>query len=208
MLSCRRILWPTVAFCLALSSLTAQAQDDDSGGVPGEAYQWAVQLRGLYVAPLNEHRPLDINASGGVQGELAGEWFFMPRWSTELSIGSPANLNLQNAPGSIRLLNQTWTVKYYFPNVAVGGLIPYVGTGIYHSTSTGVDAGPGVSFGNSGVGWVLQGGFNYNLPNNVFFSADVRYLDNLEPTLIVGGGNSGHIGLDPFVFGIGVGMRF
>jgi outer membrane protein W len=202
----RRVLWPAIAVFLALSSLTAQAQDDD--GIPGESYHWQAQLRGLYVSPLNEHRPLGVDLSSAVAGELAGEWLFMPRWSTEIALASPANLDLRGVPGTVRLLTQTWTVKYYFPSVAVGSLIPYVGTGIYHSTASRVGTTAGIDVGNPGFGWVLQAGFTYALAQNVFVSADVRYLDNLEPELLVDGSNSGHIGIDPIVAGVGIGLRF
>jgi outer membrane protein W len=200
---CRRVLWPAIAVFLALSSLSAQAEDES---VPGESYHWQVQLRGLYVSPLNEHRPLNVNLNGAPAGELVGEWLFMPRWSTEIAAASPADLDLRGGPGAVRLLTQTWTVKYYFPSVAVGSLIPYVGTGIYHSSTT--RAGTVFAVGSAGFGWALQAGCTFALAENVFVSADVRYLDNLEPEVLVAGTSSGHIGVDPVVAGIGIGLRF
>ena len=202
--TCRSVLWPAIALGLGVSSL-AQAQDD---GIPGEAYHWQVQVRGLYFVPTNEHRPLSVNLDGGFAGEVAGEWLFAPRWSAELAVSTPADLKQRDAPGSLRLMTETLTAKYYFPEVAAGGLIPYVGAGIYNASASRSGTAPDVGFSSPGVNVVLQAGFTYTIAQNAFLSADVRYLNNLEPGLFVDGTNSGHVGVDPFVFGLGVGVRF
>jgi len=200
----RLALWPAITLCLGLSSL-ARAQDQ---GLPGEAYHFAVQLRGLYLVPLNENRLTNVKVDGGLAGELAGEWFFMPRWSAELAVASPVNLDQRNAPGAVRVMTETLTGKYYLPEAAVGGLIPYIGAGIYNASASRSGTAPNVGFSSSGVNVALQLGFTYGITPNAFVSADVRYLNGLEPTLVIEGTNSGHIGIDPFVFGIGVGVRF
>lgn len=200
----RLVLWPAMTLCLGLSSF-ARAQDS---GVPGEAYHWQLQLRGLYYAPLNQHRPLNVDVDGGLAGELAGEYFIVPRWSAELSIASPVSFDQRGAPGSVRVMTETLTGKYYFPQTTVAGLTPYIGAGLYNASASRSGTAPNVSFGGSGVNVVFQAGLNYAVTDNVFVSADVRYLNDLEPTLFVSGTNSGHVGIDPFVFGIGVGVRF
>jgi outer membrane protein len=202
----RRAPWLFVTLGLALASLTAQAQEDD--GIPGESYHWQAQVRALFLTPLNQHDPLNVNVGHAFQGELAGEWLFLPYWSTELTVASPAKLDLDGVPGAVRLWNQTLTVKYYFPTATVPGLHPYIGTGIYHSTASSDGTGPNIGFESPGFGWVLQGGVNYSFAPNAFASLDVRYLDNLQPTLLVDGSNSGHLGINPIVVGIGVGLRF
>jgi outer membrane protein len=202
----RRAPWIVLTLGLALASLTAQAQEDD--GIPGEAYHFQAQVRALYLVPLNQHDPQNINVSHAFQGELVGEWLFLPYWSTELAVSSPAKLDLDVGRGAVRLLNQTLTVKYYFPNTTVTGLHPYIGTGIYHSTASRDNTDPNVGFQSPGIGWALQAGVNYAFAPNAFASLDIRYLDALQPTLIVDGTNSGHLGINPIVVGLGVGLRF
>jgi outer membrane protein len=188
-----------------LMPVAALAQQDEDA-IPGEAYHFQAQVRAVYVNPTNSHLPLNFDLGGTVMGELAGEWLFMPRWSTELSLATPASLNVQVGPGSVRVTTQTWTVKYYFPGT--GGLSPYIGTGIYHASASAEDTGPTIGVGNPGVGWVLQGGFTFGITPNLFVSGDLRYLDGFEPTLIVDGSPSGHVGVDPIFIGVGVGFRF
>jgi outer membrane protein W len=204
MLSSCRTVWLAVAIAVSLLSVVpAHAQDDV---IPGESFHWQAQLRAVYLNPSNQHLPLDFNLSGAVVGELAGEWLFMPHWSTEIAAAMPATLDVQGGPGAIRLTTQTWTAKYYFP--ATSGLTPYVGTGIYHASAARDNTMANVGVGNPGVGWVLQAGCTYGVTTNVLVSADVRYLDHLEPTLIVDNAPSGHIGINPLLFSLGVGVRF
>jgi outer membrane protein W len=202
--TCRYVLWPAIALGLGVSSLV-QAQDDS---IPGESYHWQVQVRGLYILPTNERQPGSVDLDSGFAGELAGEYLFMPRWSAELAVSTPANLDQRGAQGSLRLMTETLTAKYYFPQATVGGLAPYVGAGIYNASASRSGTAPNVGFSNPGVNVVLQAGFTYTIAENAFVSADIRYLNDLEPGLIVDGTNSGHLGVDPFVFGLGVGVRF
>jgi outer membrane protein W len=201
-----RVPYLLFALGLALSSVAARAQDDP---IPGESYTWQVQARGVYFHPMNQHVPLPIDLKGGVTGELAAEWLFMQRWSTEIAVSGPADLDVTDGSGgTIRLFTQTWTVKYYLTSVAVGGLVPYVGTGLYHASASQVGARPGVGVQNPGFGWVAQAGFTYGVTPNLFVSGDVRYLDGLEPGLVVNGAGSGSVGIDPILLSLGVGLRF
>lgn len=204
MLFSSRGAWLAVAFAVFIVPAAAHAQEEDL--IPGESYHFQGQLRGVYENPSNSHLPLSFNLGGTVVGELAGEWLFYPRWSTELSLALPASFDVQGHPGSIRVTTQTWTLKYYFQ--APGGLSPYIGTGIYHASASADATGADIGVGNPGVGWVLQGGVTYGIGPNAFVSADIRYLDGLEPTLIVQGAPSGHIGIDPILLSVGIGLRF
>lgn len=201
-MSCRSVL-PVLALLLMVPVI-AHAQDEDI--IPGESFHWQVQVRALYLIPSNHALPQTFNLNGAVQGELSGEWAFTPRWSTELAIATPAALDVQGGPGSIRVTTQILTLKYYFPGT--GGFSPYLGTGIYHSTASADNTAPNIGVNNPGIGWVLQGGVTYAISPNLFVSGDLRYEDGLEPTLFVDGTPSGHIGIDPVVIGVGVGLRF
>lgn len=203
LLTCLRRLVPPLA--LVCSPLLAQAQETL---IPGDSYHWQLQARGLYFRPQNQHLPLDFDLKAAALGELAGEWFFIPDWSTELAVQSPADLDVTRNRGTVRLLTQTLTVKYYIRSAAVNDVVPYVGTGIYHSTASRSGTAPTVNVDDPGFGWVLQAGFTYGVTPDFFVSADVRYLDNFEPDLLVGGTGSGRIGINPIVLGFGVGLRF
>jgi outer membrane protein W len=187
-----------------LMPVAALAQPEDT--IPGESYSFQAQVRAEYVNPTNRHLPLNFDVGGTVVGELAVEWLFMPRWSTEISLAAPASLDVQGGPGSIRITTQTWTVKYYFPGV--GSLSPYIGAGLYHASASRDGTPPNIGVSNPGFNWVLQGGFTFGITPNLFVSGDIRYLDGLEPALIVDGAQSGEIGIDPIYIGIGIGLRF
>ncbi len=61
--------------------------------------------------------------------------------------------------------------------------------------------------------WGLAGqiGADYDLGNNWFINADVKYLD-IDTTATFGSGALGNIAvdvdMDPWVFGLGIGKRF
>lgn len=195
-----------LVLAVSLVPVAAHAQDEQEDLIPGESFHWQAQLRALYEVPMNEHLPDAFDLNGSLAGEIAGEWDFMPRWGTEIALATPAGFDIQEGPGSIRVTTQTWTLKYYFRGLP--GFSPYIGTGIYHATASADMAGPTIGVNNPGVGWVLQGGVTYALSPNLFVSGDLRYLDNLQPTLFVDHLASGHVGIDPIVIGIGVGLRF
>jgi outer membrane protein len=125
--------------------------------------------------------------------------------------------------GSVGKLADTWvlpptlTLQYHF--APEGAIRPYVGAGLnytifYKERASGSlenAVGPtDVSLSNS-FSWALQAGADIPLNSSLFLNLDVKYIDmnttaRLNTTAI--GQQQVRIGIDPLVFGVGIGMRF
>lgn len=96
---------------------------------------------------------------------------------------------------------------------------PYVGAGINYTFFTDDDAtdsleatlnqGVHVSTEN-GLGWALQAGMDYDISDNLFVNLDLKYID-IDTTAVLDT-NPGplivDVDVDPWVVGVGIGMRF
>jgi len=125
--------------------------------------------------------------------------------------------------GSIGKLASTWvlpptlTLQYHF---APGAKVrPYVGAGLNYTVFYSEKASKGLeaAVGNTSVkmkdsfGYALQAGIDVPVTERIFFNLDVKYIDmdttaRLATTAI--GVERVKIHIDPFVFGMGIGMRF
>jgi len=60
-------------------------------------------------------------------------------------------------------------------------------------------------------GWAGQVGVDIDLNDKIFLNLDVKYIDidtMVRLTTAAAGTQNVKVSLDPFVFGVGVGMRF
>ncbi|WP_076070618.1 OmpW/AlkL family protein [Sphingomonas montana] len=124
--------------------------------------------------------------------------------------------------GSIGKLASTWvlpptlTAQYHFnPR---GSVRPYVGAGLNYTIFWNEAASKGLerAAGSTGVrmrdsfGWAAQAGIDVDVTPRMFVNLDVKYIDidtsaRLRTTAI--GTQTVRVGLDPLVFGIGLGLR-
>jgi outer membrane protein len=169
-----------------------------------------IRVRAIY---LNPNRPVTLfeNLAGNFYPELSGEWFLLPGWSTELAIALPTDFNLSDGP-TIRLMPNTWTVKYEIPS-AQPAVHPYVGFGLDYSrlslnTHNLLDHD---SIDSSSIGWVAQAGADAQVAPSWFVNLDLRYLGDLEPRSLQGPSHE-YMGtrykIDPFLVGLGVSYLF
>jgi outer membrane protein len=124
--------------------------------------------------------------------------------------------------GSIGQLASTWvlpptlTAQYHF--APLSHVRPYVGAGINYTifwnenASAGLEAavGPTRVHMKDSIGWAAQAGIDVDITPKVFVNLDVKYIDidtavRLDTT--AAGAQRVKLGLDPLVFGLGVGMR-
>lgn len=111
--------------------------------------------------------------------------------------------------GETKHLPPTVGVQYHFtPKSTVR---PYVGAGINYTTffsekTTGALAGTDMSLDDS-WGLAVQAGVDVDINEDWFFNADLRYM-NIETTATITGVGSVDVQINPWVFGLGVGMTF
>ncbi|WP_404338316.1 OmpW family protein [Sphingomonas sp. MMS12-HWE2-04] len=124
--------------------------------------------------------------------------------------------------GSIGRLTSTWvlpptlTAQYHF--APKGKIRPYVGAGINYTlfwnekASAGLEAavGPTRVHMDDSFGWAAQAGIDIDLTRKVFLNLDVKYID-IDTTVQLHTSAARtqklDLGLDPLVFGVGLGIR-
>ncbi|MCA0959278.1 outer membrane beta-barrel protein [Muricauda ruestringensis] len=212
----KRILAAVIAL-MGLGNL-AIAQDapvDDSS-------KWQFRLRGIVVTP---DESADIEAIGGdvdistaIVPEFDISYFFDDNWSLELilatakhdveAIGTAAgDIDL----GHVWLLPPTLTAQYHFTG---GNFVPYLGAGPNLTLFYGVDEGPvadDVDY-DTALGFALQGGFDFMLNDKWFLNFDVKKLflnttATVNATTALGATVEADVDINPWIFGVGVGIK-
>ena len=114
-------------------------------------------------------------------------------------------------------LPPTLTVQYHF---APGSKIrPYIGAGVNYTLFFNNDASSALEGAvgktkvhlSDSVGWAGQAGVDIDLTEKLFLNFDVKYIDidtKARLTTAAAGVQRVKVSLDPWVFGVGVGMRF
>ena len=141
------------------------------------------------IAATTKHHASGITGTTGTLGRLASTWVLPP----------------------------TLTAQYHFaPESKVR---PYVGAGVNYtifynekaSSSLVGAVGPTSVRMDDSFGWAAQAGVDIDLSENVFLNLDVKYIDidtTATLTTTAAGTQTVDISLDPFVVGVGLGMKF
>ena len=184
--------------------------------------KWQFRLRGIVVSP---DESADIEAIGGdvdistsVVPEFDITYFFDDNWSLELilattkhdveAVGTAAgDIDL----GNVWLLPPTLTAQYHFTG---GDFVPYLGAGPNLTLFYGVDEGPvadDIEY-DTAVGFALQGGFDFMLNDKWFLNFDVKKLflnttATVDATTALGATVDADVDINPWIFGVGVGIK-
>lgn len=196
-----------------------------------EAGDVLLRLRGIVVAP-NESSGSILPAFPGEKVKANAS--FMPEVDVTYMATGHVGFELiasttkhrasgrTGTTGSIGRLASTWvlpptlTAQYHFaPDAAVR---PYVGAGLNYTIFWNEKASKGLesAVGRTRVrmkdsfGWAAQAGVDFDITPKMFANFDVKYIDidttaRLRTTAI--GTQTVKVGLDPLVFGIGIGFR-
>lgn len=216
---------------IGISSVFAQ-QDSNPNT---DFKRWQVRLRGLAVVP-SESASIgviggDAAISTAVTPELDFTYFFTKNFAAELilgtskhdvnttgsdisAVGGPTSTNVDL--GSVRLLPPTLTFQYHFYPLADKNFKPYVGAGINYTIFYDVKGGntvKDVKYDNA-VGFACQLGIDYMITEKFFINIDAKKIFlNTDVTvdasnLAAGLSIPAEVDIDPWLFGVGVGMRF
>lgn len=125
--------------------------------------------------------------------------------------------------GAIGKLASTWvlpptlTAQYHF--LPEGKIRPYVGAGVNYTlfynekAPNGLQAAVGATkvHMSDSFGWAGQAGVDIDITDRMFLNLDVKYIDidtTARLTTALAGVQRVKVDLDPFVVGVGIGMRF
>lgn len=220
----RKIVFTIMALSLmTINFVNAQDKEEKSN----EFKKWQVRLRGVGVVTPNQSAKIgiiggDVQISDAFIPELDFTYFFTEHFAAELILGTAKHdvkaINTIAGDidlGSAWLLPPTLTAQYHFYTSDEKIFKPYIGAGVNYTLFYNVKSGAvaDVKYDNA-LGYAAQVGFDLMLDDTFFINVDAKRLflstdvtvdaTNLVPGLVV----PAEVDIDPWLFGIGVGMKF
>jgi outer membrane protein len=220
----RKIVFAIMALSLmTVNFVNAQDKEEKSN----EFKRWQVRLRGVGVVTPNQSAKIgiiggDVQISDAFIPELDFTYFFTEHFAAELILGTAKHdvkaINTIAGDidlGSAWLLPPTLTAQYHFYTSDEKIFKPYIGAGVNYTLFYNVKSGAvaDVKYDNA-LGYAAQVGFDLMLDDTFFINVDAKRLflstdvtvdaTNLVPGLVV----PAEVDIDPWLFGIGVGMKF
>jgi outer membrane protein len=223
----RKIVFALMAMSLmTVNFVNAQDNETKEESKSNEFKRWQVRLRAVGVAP-DESASIgiiggDVAISNALIPELDFTYFFTENFAAELILGTAkhdvqaintaaGDVNL----GSVWLLPPTLTAQYHFYTSDKKVFKPYIGAGVNYTLFYNVKSGDvaDVTYDNA-LGYAAQLGFDLMVDDTFFINVDVKRLilstdvsvdaSNLAPGLII----PAEVDINPWLVGVGVGMKF
>lgn len=213
----------TVLSVFALTTIVAQENEE----VKTESFKkWQVRLRAVGVVPNEDSTIEKINGEASISNSLIPEldftYFFTEHFAAELILGTTkhdvdalatdaGDIDL----GSVWLLPPTLTAQYHFYATKNKVLKPYIGAGLNYTIFYDVKPKDvvGVDYKNS-IGYAAQLGFDLMVNDTFFVNIDAKRLF-LKTDVTVDASNlvqglsvPASVNIDPWLFGMGIGMKF
>ena len=214
---CRRL---TLAV-LALTTVASLANAADS--------KWMVRLRGVELLM----QTTSDAGSGALTPALLPEdavsvndkfipdvdvsYFFTPNIAAELVLTYPQEQDveitdgpLKEGVGTFKHLPPTLTLQYHF--LPEGKIQPYIGAGVNFTLISNVDlrsnvASADLGLSDNSIGAAAQIGADFPIQKNWYANVDVKKVF-IHSDVKVGDDVVSKVNLDPFLIGVGVGIRF
>ncbi|HVP85262.1 MAG TPA: OmpW family outer membrane protein [Rhizomicrobium sp.] len=202
------------AALVSTAALSPAIADDDSG----VAGHFQVRVRAVAVEPEPSAKiTLSGNDVGGtttitdsVVPEIDGTYFITDNIGVELIAATTKHTASNSNTGpiaSVWLLPPTLTAQYHF--MPDSWIRPYVGAGInytiFYDTRSAI---PDLKFGDR-FGWALQAGLDAPIPNTPYFvNFDIKKLFLSTNVKGLAGALKANVDIDPWLVGLGVGIRF
>ena len=216
----KKILFTAIIACLAFTTVNAQEKEMTENT---SFSKWQVRLRAIAVVP-NESATIeviggDVYIANTYVPELDFTYFFTENWAAELILATTKHdvEAIATAVGDIELgdvwlLPPTLTFQYYFNGDMVR---PYLGAGVNYTLFYNADEGPvadKVEYDNA-LGFAFQLGFDFDITDKWFINLDAKYLllntdVTVNATTALGATVGADVDINPFIAGVGVGMRF
>ena len=195
----------TSALAISCSPAFAQSQGD-----------WTLGIGYATVHPKSDNGTLTVGESAlelDVHNDesfiFTAEYFIRDNIGLELLVATPFEHSFDlgdGITGSTKHLPPTLSLNYHFPTRSAWK--PYVGAGINYTrfSSEKVSADAKLQL-ESSWGVSVQAGLDYQISDNGFVRANVRWFD-IDSDAKLGGKNIGTAKIDPFLFGISYVHKF
>lgn len=212
--------------CTALATAAGAAMP-----AVAEAGDVLLRVRGIYVTPTEESGDIlpafpgeGVELTDAVAPEIDITYMATDHVGLELIAATTKHeaRGVTGTTGSLGDLVETWvlpptvTLQYHF--LPEGNVRPYVGAGLNYTIFWDEEAqdpltdavGPtDVSLSDS-FGWALQAGVDIDITERFFLNLDAKYIDmdtDVRLDTTAAGRQGVDVDVNPFVFGVGFGMK-
>jgi len=173
---------------------------------------WLLRFGGSYVDPTSDNHEI-VSVDGAASFTFNFTYMMTDHLGVELLAAWPFKHDIDLLDGTkvatTKHLPPTLTLQYHF--LPDGKFQPYVGVGLNYTNffdekTTGPLAGSNLNLGDS---WGIAGQIGFDIPLNDqwFLNADIRYID-IDTKAKLDGASLGTVSIDPWVYGINVGVKF
>ncbi len=191
---------------LGLSGMLVQAQEQSP---------WLVRARVINLDMLNQSTPVGgvgasdrITVNDKVIPELDISYFLTKHIAAELVLTYPQKQDVKldgNSIGSFKHLPPTLSLQYHFaPDATVR---PYVGVGVNYTRISNVNLANGLQLEKDSLGLAYGAGADIQLNQQWFLNFDVKKVQ-IRSDVLSNGAKISEVKLDPWLVGVGIGMRF
>jgi outer membrane protein len=191
--------------CAAVMPLAAQAEESP----------WLVRVRAVNLESDNEDSTgLNLSINNKVIPEVDISYFFTSQIAAELVLTYPQKQTIYSGGtdiGSLKHLPPTLTLQYHFEKMRE--FKPYLGIGVNYTRFSSVHFSPAVqaalqpSVSKNSFGLALQAGVDFEFRKNWYLNLDVKKVQ-IRTDIKSAGAKVGEFKVDPWLLGVGVGMRF
>ncbi|SAK46692.1 OmpW/AlkL family protein [Caballeronia ptereochthonis] len=212
----RKGLRAVVLACAAIGAGAAHAGDASAGDPAGgiHAGDVLVRLRAISIEPDVKAGgalgTLGVDVNNSIVPELDFTYMIRDQIGVELILATSRHQVTSNIGGlgGVGVLPPTLLLQYHFNHA--GRVRPYVGAGLNYTYfyNDKLKAGDTpVSIRRSSFGPALQAGIDVQVAKNLFVNADVKKIW-MRTSASADGADLGSLKIDPWVLGVGVGMKF
>lgn len=180
------------------------------GAVEAAPGDWLARARIVDIRPDASSTALNIDVNSKITPELDSSYFVTNNIALELILATRKHDVSANGAhiGSVKHLPPTLTVQYHIlPNQRFR---PYVGAGVNYTRFYSVDlAGGALTVDKSSWGPALQAGIDVEIDKRFFVNLDVKkiWMDT-DVKSAATGATVANLKIDPWIIGIGVGIKF
>ena len=208
----------TLKGCLAVAAIAGAAMGATAPANAGsESGDFLVRVQGTFVN-FND----DSSAVGALPGSIELDDEFIPTLTLTYFLNKnigielfccfaklQADHNLLGEVADFWVFPPALTLQYHFD--PMGGIKPYIGVGLqyiapFSEDGVGALAGANVEVDDA-LGFTLQAGVDISIGDGWYLNADVKKTW-IEHTVSVGGVEQFDVGIDPWIFSVGLGYRF
>lgn len=176
---------------------------------------WLLRLRAVNLDSANhDSTGLALSINDKVIPEFDVSYFFTPQFAVELVLTYPQKQTIRSGStdiGSLKHLPPTLTAQYHF--TGLGAFKPYVGAGLNYTRFSSVHFNPAVqaalqpSLDKNSWGLAVQAGLDYEMSKNWVLNLDIKKVQ-IRTDISSAGTKVGEFEVDPWLIGVGIGLRF